>query len=655
MKVTIKDIVDFYSDHPEEIGNIQVDTRYGFKTIEYADVTAQDSDVYEFVLEDGSSIKTSPEHRLWINDDWMFVKDAKAGDECSTRNGTIRVKSVTKLDYTDDLYDLQVAEVHEFYANDIVSHNSTFLDALTFVLFGKPFRKIKIPQLYNTINEKDCMVEVDFEANGHKYKVRRGIKPVVFEVYMNGELINQDAKNRDYQKVLEKQILKLNFKSFTQIVVLGSATFQPFMQLPTYHRREVIEDLLDLQIFSAMADDLKIKVSHNKEKLQELRIAVKYQNDKILAHKKFIAEIKRNAEDQAADHQKDIDTAKENIERKIIDLKAVEESLIELSQLNEKRLDLNEKLKNKANVINNLQRDKNGLAKELVFYTKNDFCPTCEQVLSHETKKEHQDKIESKIDSIERTLRSEEAKRDQILSDLKAYDDVIDNQATAFSKKNKAESEILALKSYIKRIEQTASRLVESSGDTSKQEVELNECQQELAEIENKQRKILVRLKYFEEIEKLISDSGIKSQIIKTYIPMINSLINKYLKKMDFFVSFNLNENFEETIKSRYRDTFSYYSFSEGQKLRIDLALLFTWREISQLKNSTNTNLIIFDEITDRSLDDEGLQSFIELLYGLGEKINSYVISPKGDAYRDKFNRVLIAQMDSNFSKLVEG
>lgn len=528
---------------------------------------------------------------------------------------------------------------------------STMMDALTFVLFGKPFRKIKLPQLINTINGKDCLVEVEFVTNNSTYTVRRGIKPGVFEVLFNGVLLNQDSKNRDYQKILETQILKFNYRSFTQIVVLGSAKFQPFMQLPTFARREIIEDLLDLSIFSVMADEIKQTISNQKGSLTDLNGEILVLRQSIRDNQDFISHIESNKDSQIKEFYKDLEDTEKKISE-LTDSLTAHEAWMEENVLSDEKL---ERAKNQisewTNEICQMEREIEKSKKEAGFYQKNDTCPTCSQEIDHDFKQkkltcihvEEQTTLEKKEDL--------QRKRDTLASQ---YQKKLTESLEAKEAKMKYLSDSSNLSKYTSKLKQKI-RELESKEDVSYKEYQdkLEALTNSLNEFESKYKKGAAKLKYYELCLKLSSDSGIKSKIISTYIPTFNSLVNKYLSLMDFYVSFYLDENFDETIKSRYRDTFSYSSFSEGEKLRIDLALLFTWREVSKLKNSTSTNIIIMDEITDSSMDAEGVRDFTAILKAFDPNVKVFIIS-HNDKMRDKFDRTLLAEKVGNFSTLRE-
>lgn len=527
---------------------------------------------------------------------------------------------------------------------------STIMDALTYALFGKPFRKINKDQLINTINNKDCYVEVEFSTNNSMYKVIRGMKPNKFEVYYNDVLLNQDSKNRDYQKILEQQILKFNYRSFTQIVVLGSAKFQPFMQLPTFARREIIEDLLDLSIFSTISNEIKQTLALEKSHIQDISTEIKLLKQSINDNKDFLSHIESNKDSQLKSFLNDLDNTEVRISKlneKLIDFENKESQIKTSEEL--------EILQNNINSINTeihlIENNLSKVRKDFKFYNENDTCPTCSQSIDNSMKEHKCEASKNKMDSLLENKSGCESKLDEAKNqyniELLKFND--------FNKqKNTLITEINNLNKYFNDLNKKIDKLkTEDDISFNDYQIKLDELTNSLNFHETNYKKSFSKLKYYDLCMKLTSDNGIKSKIISTYIPMINSLVNKYLSMMDFYVSFYLDENFNETIKSRYRDTFSYSSFSEGEKMRIDLALLFTWREISKLKNSTSTNIIIMDEITDSSLDAEGIRDFTNILKAFDKGIKVFIIS-HNDKMRDKFERTLLAEKVGNFSTLHE-
>lgn len=531
---------------------------------------------------------------------------------------------------------------------------STILDALSFVLYGKPFRKINKPQLINTINGKNCVVEVEFDVGKKKYKVVRGIKPNIFEIYHNGEMINQSADVKDYQEMLEKTILKLNHKSFNQIVILGSASFVPFMQLPAAHRREIIEDLLDIQIFSVMNSLLKDKAAVNRTSITDNKYKLEMVIDKIDIHKKHL-------EAQKVDNTQLIADKLSKIAKLTNDVAVIRSNVAafntEIEGLRTKLIN-KDKLSAKQTKLQTLQRQigerVKKTEKEIGFFTAHDTCPTCNQDISQEFKDnvigERTNQHTQLVDGLNKLQEELGIVVESMQEFAEINDSIVELNKNIAVSNNNARFSNEAIQEL--QIEVTALQEKTMNIENNSAEIKtLLEDQRELglAKIELEEQKSV-----YDVASVLLKDSGIKTKIIKQYIPVINKLINKYLASMDFFVNFELDENFEEKIKSRFRDEFSYASFSEGEKARLDLALLFTWRSIAKLRNSASTNLLILDEVFDGSLDNTGNDELLGILQALTQGNNVFVISHKTDAYLDKFDKVIKFEKHKNFSRIAE-
>ena len=528
---------------------------------------------------------------------------------------------------------------------------STMLDAVCFALYGKPFRKINKPQLLNSINQKELEVVLSFKIGNAAYRIRRGIKPNVFEIWKNNELLNQDAAARDYQAYLEQNILKMNFKSFGQIVVLGSSTFVPFMQLPAQHRREVIEDLLDIQIFSTMNTLLKDRVSTNKTMFQENKYDIDMLKERI-----------RSAKDHNQSIRKIMSTEVSRIKEKVkeqLDLVQTDDQVID--DLLENTGLILDSLKDKPNVkkkhdeLLDFDRKLNtkslSLKKEMLFYENHDNCPTCKQGIEHAFKQGTIDAHRVKLEEIEEGKRQLESRGlvvEKRLIEIAGLEAEISNNNMKVSElRANIKIRKLTMNGYKSELE-NAQKEVEAV-DTSK----ITELEDSLKAGHTTQEGLSSDLETLAIVGSMLKDGGIKTRIIKQYVPVMNKLINKYLSAMEFFVQFELDEAFNETIKSRFRDIFSYGSFSEGEKLRIDLALMFTWRTVSKMRNSVSTNLLIMDEIMDSSLDDAGTEEFLKIINELTSDSNVFIISHKGDQLHDKFDHTIRFQKHKNFSRMV--
>ena len=528
---------------------------------------------------------------------------------------------------------------------------STVLDALCFALFGKPFRTISKSQLINTVNAMETVVEIEFSIASRKYKVIRGIKPNKFEIWQNDVMLNQEANSRDYQKILEQQILKLNYRSFTQVVILGSSTFVPFMQLKAKFRREVVEDLLDIKIFSMMNMLLKQRLKDLVTELQEVEYNYKLSSEKIAMQETYIKDIKNNADVIIKDKEKTYDDNAVELGKKVSEKKTLEENQKSLFKSVDDQISTESKdtkLKDLRSTLTEKQKEKDRM---INFFEKHDECPVCTQNIDNKFKTQMISTKQTEKKEITDGLLKMESELDKTksrLDEIKKVTDVIQDNSIKIAELN---TSIQELEKYQERLSSEIKELENSTINNSDEE-KLKTLQEEFNQIEKNKKELKEEKVYKEASRAMLQDTGIKTKIIKQYLPIMNQLINKYLASMEFYVNFTLNESFEETIKSRFRDTFNYESFSEGEKMRIDLALLFTWRAIAKMKNSTNTNLLILDEIFDSSLDSAGTDEFLKILNTL-EGENVFVISHKQDVLVDKFKHTLKFEKNKNFSKMV--
>ena len=541
--------------------------------------------------------------------------------------------------------------------NLIVGHNgsgkSTILDALTFSLFGKPFRKISKSMLINSVNEKDTLVEIEFSIGKNKYHIIRGIKPNKFEVYCNGKMWDEDAKAVDQQKNLEQNILNMNYKSFTQIVVLGSSTFVPFMRLPSTQRREIIEDILDIQVFSIMNTRLKDKIRENNEEIKDLDYQLHLLDEKIELQKKYMLELKKKTE---AEIDKKKEKIKEYHEEEQISTERVHNLTEEVTNLSKEMEDYSKsssKLKKLNTILIKLNTKLSNCKKEHKFFEDNHVCPTCTQDLSDEFRQEMIENGKSKLEEMNlgyeelTTAIEDEEKRNEKFLELSQQ---VNERNTTITNIN---YQLMSIRNSISDIDNEIKELEGSNPDKKAEFVKLEGLLEDKKDtkknytISKKDRDVL------QVATTLLKDSGIKTRIIKTYLPTMNKLINQFLQSMDFYVNFTLDENFDETIKSRYRDVFTYESFSEGEKARIDIALLLTWRSVAKLKNSVDTNLLILDEIFDGSLDQSGTSDLGWILRNFDDNTNVFVISHKS-ILDDKFDRTITVSKEKNYSNLEE-
>ena len=538
----------------------------------------------------------------------------------------------------------------------IVGHNgagkSTMLDALSFALFGKPHRNVKKNQLINSVNGKGALVEVEFETSGHKFKIARGIKPNIFEIYQNDKIIDQSANTRDYQKFLEQNILKLNHKSFHQIVVLGSSSFVPFMQLPQHHRREVIEDLLDVNIFSKMKSILKDRATDTKSHFKDTKLLLDAEKSKIIYQQNHVNKLDSLNKAAMASKADDLLDLEKDLKDCANDLRAKTEEMLAFGDLAKIQSDLNTSNSEKTSLTLNMGEIKSGI-KALVtksrFFEANNECPTCKQKITKDLKMQQMEGVKDAAKALEDS---------RVLCSHNIGD--VDSN---ISELHRCIQEITSVGSEIKTIQINMQMINNMITEHNNKSYEITDVVDDLAEL-NRLKKSADELRdTFDELSdkmlyndiasEMLKDTGIRTKVIKEYLPAMNMLINQYLQTLDFFVSFNLDENFSETIKSRHRDSFVYANFSEGEKQRIDLALLFAWRKIAQMKNSTNTNLLILDETFDSSLDTDGVDNLMKILYSLDENTNTFVISHKPDLLESKLKSKIEFKKLNNFSALV--
>tara|TARA_Y100001937_G_scaffold19027_1_gene26266 strand:+ start:19261 stop:20976 length:1716 start_codon:yes stop_codon:yes gene_type:complete len=530
---------------------------------------------------------------------------------------------------------------------------STLLDALSFGLFGKPHRDIGKMQLVNSINQKKTIVEVEFSIGNQEFKIVRGIKPNKFEIWQNGKMTNQSSNMRDYQKFLESNILKLNHKSFHQVVVLGSSSFIPFMQLPAWSRRAVIEDLLDINIFSKMNTLLKERNVKLRDTLTDVSHQIDLFNTKIDSQSKYIKGLEALNQDQIEKKRDSIEVYKKEIDDTFKESKDLGKNLTSLISEEEKS---HKAFMERTSEIKSLDKDYHNQIKALVkdarFYDENDNCPTCEQEISQDIKKVKLDglkaqasEVQDKIQILQKEVKTTEKEGIKITN-------VLNKLRQRQSKINTNNEKIALLQKEVDKVQTEINSLSSQTGDTGKAKRELSKLRKTKDKATESKLSLVEERTYNEVIGEMLKDTGIKTKVIKQYLPVMNRLINQYLQILDFFVAFHLDENFNETIRSRHRDTFNYASFSEGEKQRIDLSLLFTWRQIAKLKNSAATNLLILDETFDSSLDHDGIENLTKILSTLEDGTNVFIISHKGDILENKFRSKIEFFKSKNFSKI---
>ena len=526
---------------------------------------------------------------------------------------------------------------------------STMLDAIAFGLFGKPHRNINKPQLVNTINNKNCVVEVSFVIGKSQYRIVRGIKPNVFEIWKNGDMINQSSHSKEYQKILEQNILKLNHKSFHQIVVLGSSSFVPFMQLPAQHRRDVIEDLLDINVFSKMNSLLKEKTTTLKDKMKDLSFKLDVETNKITTQKKYISDIK--ALNNSEKEKKDSRIKELNIEVKYLQ----DENTVLSQEVKDRQKPLEEELNKvhdkRQSIVQyqgQFRQQMSQVVKDSKFYEDNETCPICSQDISSELRSSKLADSKAKAKELKEAMDHAFEKSTDIQTNIERITDELSGLRSKQSDIHSNNQAITRIQNEIRNLETELNQ----TGDIEAAKDELEALQNAANEFNMSKFQLNDEYAYNNVMSEMLKDTGIKTKIIKQYIPVINKLVNKYLQILDFYVHFDLDESFTETIRSRHRDQFSYDSFSEGEKQRIDLALLFTWRMIAKMKNSISTNLLLLDETFDSSLDHDGVENLMKILHSLDENSNTFIISHKGDILDGKFKDKIEFVKEKNFSKI---
>jgi DNA repair exonuclease SbcCD ATPase subunit len=530
---------------------------------------------------------------------------------------------------------------------------STVLDALTFVLFNKPFRKINKPQLVNTVNEKDCLVEIEFSANNRDYLVRRGIKPNVFDISVNGNPLHKEADDRANQRILEENILKVNYKSFTQIVILGSSTFVPFMQLVTAHRREVIEDLLDIRIFSAMNNLIKDKIRTQKDQVKSLELKKENLKEKMKMQKDFIEELENRGNANINANQEKIAKLDQEVGIYMTENASTEEDIFKFTKDQEEVIGSADKLVKLNNLRGKISQKVSAITKEHKFFTENTVCPTCTQTIEEEFRLNRITDAQNKAKELQKGY--------QDLEETIKVEQERERQFTALSKEitklnheiSQNNTRISLNQRQIRDLENEIQTITQNLANRNTEHEKLEEFQSNLQKTFEELAKKKEQIVYYDFAYSLLKDDGVKTKIIKKYLPFINQQVNRYLQMMDFYINFHLDEEFNETVKSPIHEDFSYSSFSEGEKARIDLALLFAWREVARVKNSVNCNILLFDEVFDSSLDGFGADEFLKIIKYVVKDINVFVISHKADL-QDKFDSTTKFEKKNGFSYKIE-
>lgn len=568
----------------------------------------------------------------------------------------LQIVNIEKTELSVPMQCITIDDPSSLYVTDqyVATHNSTLLDALFFGLFGRPFRNINKPQLVNSITQRNCLVEIEFVVANKHYLVRRGIKPTVFEIIKDGQLINQDSDNRDYQQYLEQNILKINHKAASQIIVLGTANFVPFMQLPAQARRQFVEDLLDIQIFSIMNSILKDKITSNKTLLTDAEHQLKLIDSQLQLNVKHIEQMTENVANLIEAKRNKINEELQKIDQSTqlnvqhnYQIKELQGQIADQKKLNSKLAEL--KLLNTQ-----LEKRKSVLSQEIEFYKQSSCCPTCKQDIDPSFK-------DQTIEEKNQTIATIESALGEMVSNIQSLNDTLNRYSTVVMQISSLNSQVTDNNTTItisNQIIESVQQEIDDLQHNHQQEVNQNQIQiqlqQQMVEAKGTINNLFDQREVLSIANQLLKDGGIKARIIKQYVPIINKLINKYLAQLDFFVQFEIDETFKEKIRSRFRDEFTYDSFSQGEKLRIDLALLFTWRAITKLRNVNSTNLLIMDEILDSSLDSAGTDEILRIIQTLANDTNTFIISHRVDQITDKFDTVIKFQKDRNFSRIVQ-
>ena len=531
---------------------------------------------------------------------------------------------------------------------------STLLDALCYALYGRGFRNLKKDLLVNSINQKELLVELDFSIGKKDYKIVRGAKPNIFEIWGNDILLNQDASVRDYQDHLESNILKMSYRSFTQVAILGSANFTPFMQLRAKDRRRLVEDLLDITIFTTMMQLLRKRKSNHVLDVKENQHEIAILEERISGLNSQLNALRENRDEKILKFEATISQTGTNIDKLLGEVDEKTENVVEKTRLIENKNSTEDRLKQTNDLESQLERARKKAIADIEFYENNDNCPTCKQGLDDEHKAKHIQEKSAKVNEIKTALSTLESKLADLHTEIERIRGVQSDIDDIQREIGLAQTEIVSNQKYIGKLQKEIAALEEEQQGNTDAHIQVEKCEDDLHTLLKRKQHLADNGHYLEIATLLLRDQGVKEKIIKQYVPIMNKLINKYLAQLEFYVGFELDESFEETIKSRFRDVFKYENFSQGEKMRIDLALLFTWRSVARMKNSVNTNLLVLDEVFDSSLDANGTDEFMKMLNTLTEKTNAFIISHKGDILYDKFENVTRFEKYKNFSRIAE-
>lgn len=654
MVASVGSMAELYEKHPEYVGEFYVKTRFGYYPILAATITAYDSEVYRVFTDDKRELFCSPEHRLLLDDgSWIHAKDIRIGDKIQTIDGSQRVDVCEKIEGREDLYDIQVAEKQEYYSNGIVSHNSTIISALSYGLYGKDFRGITKDKLINSINKKNVEIIIELEKNGSEYVITRGIKPDTFIVTKDSEqVLAEGGSRRALQEYVEEHVLGFGFETFKQIVVIASGKFQPFMLLSAPERRRVVESILSLDVFSSMTNILKNELDDVNAEITEIDKQYSITETKLDSQKNVIKKLESYNAEAIENKKKQIKVIRDELHKAKIDrqqkddtLQKTTKDIVDISKHQSAINKLNQMIANDTANVRNNQKDIN-------FLKGNDTCPTCKSDIDKAFKEDRLKSLDENVKTALTTIKTNKEKFDKI-------NEFIDRVNEISKRVNNIQYDIRVIDMEISNNEQKIRSLLSeiekleenSNSDTTNIKNEIEELEKKLKDIRNSKDELYRKKNVIQLARTLVRDDAIKAEVIDQYIPMFNDYMNMMLEKLDFYVEFNLDSNFNETIKSRYRDNFTYANFSEGEKMRIDLAILFAWREIAKHRNNIHTNLLILDEIGDSSLDVEGVDNMMKIF---GELDSNIFIISHSESLKDSFVNTIEFVKENNFSVMKE-
>ena len=648
--VTIGQIYDLFHADQSVIGTVFVRTRFGYRMIEACDITAYDSEVIEIVAQNGDTIRTSPDHLLYTGQYWTRVRDLKVGDHVAMIDGTFGVSNINRLPNRANLFDIQVAQVHEYYGNRFVSHNSSILNALSFGLYGKSFSGISKGKLVNSINGKQLEVHVEFTSDHDHYKVVRGIKPAIFQIYKNDKLINEESNSRDYQAILESQILRMSFKTFIQTVVIGTASFTPFMELSAVDRRVIVEDLLGVGILTTMNSLLKEKIAANQQSQIDNRYKIDAIKVQIISDNQVIKTLKnshKNTVEQLIDQKNSINEKIKTINKEI---DKINQQLAKLSPANQKYDTIRA---NREKIVNQITEAKTlirQLSNEKSFVISHDSCPTCKQKIDQQYRQSIISKADDQLATHKQTIDELQAKLESITDKQNKLLVILDRITQLNRQVTENNVSITMLNNQVIEIDNRLNQHEDKSLIAEKELDIRRKIDQAKVLLESKET-LLNEKQIYDQSANLLRDSGIKTAVVNQYLPIINQMINKYLADMDFYLSFELDSQFNETIKARGRDDLTYQNLSQGEKRRLDMAIIFTWRYIAQLRNSCTCQNIFVDEILDSSLDGQGVDSIMQLFRSFNDS-HVVVISHRESIQDLELDKVVPIEKRDQFSTI---